>query len=262
MKNKIFIMSFITIFTLTTCNSDLELFPKTGIVGLRRFLASLEPESIKKAKNDLINTLSTKAYNIKPILDLHNNDTWIEDSTQFGLKGNGKAFDKIDNKMNNQKASDTINKPIRRKFYLSLEYDEILIRDFGAVLNQIAATTTHKNNAMLTTIINATITYSSNYFEIAFTLLINKEKQLQSLNFNALQFLKEEFDKLERIKQNWKQTVKNITNDYIKNKNNIKTDKTKIVTHIIRNYKLNFTTAFNKIDTINNNIAKILGELK
>ncbi|UPA18937.1 complement regulator-acquiring protein [Borrelia puertoricensis] len=262
MKHKIFITSLITIFTLTTCNSDLGLFPKTGIVGLRGFLASLEPEAIKKAQNNLINELRTKAHNIKPILDLHKNDTWIEDSTQFGLKGNGKAFDKIDNKMNKQKISDNINKHIRRNFYLSLEYNERLIRDFGAVLNHIASTTTHRNNATLIMIINATITYSFNYFEIAFTLLIHKEKQLESLNFNALHFLKDEFDKLERIKQNWQKTVKNITNDYINNKNNIKTDRTKIVAHIIRNYKFNFTTAINKIKTISNNIVKILSEIK
>lgn len=255
-------MPFIIIFTLTTCNSDLDLFPKTGIVGLRNFLGSLEPKAIEKLKNALINELRKKASNIKPILDIHNNDTWIEDSTQFGMKGNGKAFDMIDNKANTQKVSNNINKSVRRQFYLALEYDEKTIKDLGAVLNQITATITHRNNTLLTKITNAAIIYSSNYFELAFTALINKKDQLESLNLNTLLFLKEAFDILERIRNNWKQTVKKLTNDYINDKNNIRTNKTKIISHITHNYRLNFTTAINRIDTISSNIAIILKELR
>lgn len=262
LKIYFFVIPFIIIFTLTTCNSDLDLFPKTGIIGLRNFLDSLEPEAIEKLKNALINELRKKASNIKPILDIHNNDAWIEDSTQFGMKGNGKAFDMIDNKANTQKVSNNINKSVRRQFYLALEYDDKTIKNFGTILNQITATITQRNNTLLTKIANAAIIYSSNYFELAFTVLINKKDQLESLNLNALLFLKEAFDILERIRNHWKQTVKNLTNDYINDKNNIRTNKTKIISHITHNYRLNFTTAINKIDTISSNIAIILKELR
>lgn len=178
------------------------------------------------------------------------------------MKGNGKAFDMIDNKANTQKVSNNINKSVRRQFYLALEYDEKTIKDLGAVLNQITATITHRNNTLLTKITNAAIIYSSNYFELAFTALINKKDQLESLNLNTLLFLKEAFDILERIRNNWKQTVKKLTNDYINDKNNIRTNKTKIISHITHNYRSNFTTAINRIDTISSNIAIILKELR
>ncbi|AHH11174.1 complement regulator-acquiring protein (plasmid) [Borrelia coriaceae] len=258
LKNYFFITYSIIISTLTNCNADLALFPKGGIKSLRKFLDSIEPQAIKQSKENLINNLQNKAYNIKQILDLHNNNSWIEDSDQFGLKGQNRVFDMMNNHTNNQTISDDINKHVRKKFYLALEYDKTKIRNFAKVLNQIAIAGMHQNNILLTNILNTAITYSMHYFEIVFATLMNKKDQLEALNPTALQYLTNELNKLENIRYFWHQTIDNIINDYIQDKNNIKTDKTKIIPHIKRYYQFKLVSQINKIQDISNNIINIL----
>ncbi|AHH08939.1 complement regulator-acquiring protein, partial [Borrelia anserina] len=226
------------------------------------FLDSLELETVRKLRKAFIDDLMERARNIKPILDVHNNSSWVEDATQFGMTGNGsKAFDILYNKINNKKASDDVNKSLRRRFYLSLEYDEKTIREFGTVLNQVAAATAYIKNDMLTKITNVSVVYVYNYFEILFSLLIAKKDQLESLSFNDLALLKSKFDQLEMVRKIWRRIVGGLINDYINDKNNIKTDKTKIVSHITSNYGFDLTVELYKINQISKNIVNILRKL-
>ncbi|WP_024653783.1 complement regulator-acquiring protein [Borrelia persica] len=256
MKKYFLIINFIIIFTLINCNSDVKrFFPKTGIVGLRNFLDNLDPT--KKHKNSLILQIAQKAYHIKTVLEIHNNKNWIEDSTQFGMKGNGKTFNMLDNKLNKYQVDDARNLPLRRRLYLSLEYDKAKIKTFGMVLNKIIETINTESKNLLQDITNTAIRYASYYFANEFQSLLSRSKELQSLDLEILQSLKDKFDQLAMFRINWNQTVNNIIKDYTNNRNNIQTDKTKIITHINQYYKSHFT-AINTIKNLSNDIKDIL----
>ncbi|AHH07440.1 Hypothetical protein BCD_1374 (plasmid) [Borrelia crocidurae DOU] len=258
MKIYFFISNLVIILILTNCSSDVKrFFPKTGIVGLRNFLDSLDPE---RRKSILIYEIIKQVYYIKTLLDLHNDRNWVEDSMQFGMKGNGKAFNILDNKLNIYRVDDARNLFIRRIFYLSFEYDETRIKNFGMILNKIIKTVNDESNDLLRYIINVAIIYAQNYFVDEFRLLLNKVDKLQSLELDILQSLKDKFDQLAMFKKGWNYITNSLIGDFLNNKNNIQNDKIKLILHINQYYKLHFMKIKN-IKGLSNDIKDILAKI-
>ncbi|AFI31736.1 complement regulator-acquiring protein [Borrelia crocidurae] len=258
MKIYFFISNLVIILILINCSSDIKrFFPKTGIVGLRNFLDSLDPE---RRKSIFIYEIIKQVYYIKTLLDLHNDRNWVEDSTQFGMKENGKAFNILANKLNIYKVSDARNLFIRRIFYLSFEYDETRIKNFGMILNKIIETVNDESNDLLKDITNVAIMYARSYFVDEFRLLLNKVDKLQSLELDILQSLKDKFDQLAMFKKSWNYIVNSLIRDFLNNKNNIQNDKIKLILYINKYYKLNFMK-INNIEGISNDIKAILAKI-
>lgn len=208
----------------------------------------------------MIYEIIKQVYYIKTVLDLHNDQNWVEDSTQFGMKENGKAFNILDNKLNIYRVGDARNLFIRRIFYLSFEYDETRIKNFGMILNKIIETVNDESKDLLRDIINVAIIYAQNYFVDEFRLLLNKVDKLQSLELDILQSLKDKFDQLAMFKKGWNYIINSLIGDFLNNKNNIQNDKIKLILHINQYYKLHFMKIKN-IKGLSNDIKDILAKI-
>ncbi|AHH13057.1 Hypothetical protein BHO_0028700 (plasmid) [Borrelia hermsii YBT] len=239
---------FIT-FILIACNPNLKPAPN---------------ETRNRKAKILIDKLISQTDNIKHILNIHNNDKWVEDNTQFDMKGTNQLFDVITTD-NNKKYKD--NEFARREIYLAFEYHTNSIREFGTIANKLANGAIKGSNQdiqHLNMVINQVKQYARNYFLAAFTPLINKKDNLTSLSFRDLRKLTNKFKTLENKKQQIKNTLLRIKNDFNNNHNNIKTGS---IANLIKyltvddKYPEQLTYAAITIDYICKDISSILGKI-
>ncbi|AHH11172.1 hypothetical protein bcCo53_001124 (plasmid) [Borrelia coriaceae] len=215
-----------------------------------------------EAPHDLINNLINKHDHTNLILNTHNNDQWVEDSTQFGMQGTNQLFDVITTD-DNTKYKD--NKSARREVYLAFEYHKDAIKEFGIIANKLADGAlkgSAQDIQILKDVIKEIRQYAKNYFLTASTPLINKKDELASLNLSELKTLTNQFQIIEQNKQILKNGLIKIKEDFNKDHNNIKTGNiSNLINYLIHNYLDTFENASNTIKDACKEINSILSKI-
>ncbi len=280
-----FIIIFILpLLTLIACNAEPGKTERSsqslaGDAAIQALKAKL-----KQHKREFITAkLKLRVPKYEKMLNDHINYAWIEDGdvdhkghsysgyggTQYGMGEDNQVFGVIKspyntniniyyNWNNTSKA-----KKARSKVYLAFEYNENLIRDFGNVLNKLAASAQPANsppneyNKLLQEIADKTGEYACNYFEIAFGELLKKQNNINSLSYDMLQELDQKFDKLIAEREMHIKGAKTILNDFKADKDRIQSDVAKLKDYLIK-HKTKFNNSFEVVKTLAREIKNIL----
>ncbi|AMR75868.1 virulence associated lipoprotein [Borrelia hermsii] len=284
-----FIIIFILpLLTLIACNAEpgkTESSPQslTGDAAIQVLKAKL-----KQHKREFITIkLKLRVQKYEKMLNDHILYAWIEDGdvdhkgkpysgyiiiTQYGMGGHNQAFGIIKSPYNTDAHyndnNDSAAKKARSKVYLAFEYNENLIRDFGNVLNKLAASAVPFNrilgipnpneyNKLVQEIADKTGEYACNYFEVAFGELLKKQNNLNSLSYDMLQELDQKFDKLIAEREMHIKDAKTILNDFKADKDRIQSDVAKLKDYLIK-HKTKFNNSFEVVKTLAREIKNIL----
>ncbi|WP_434757053.1 complement regulator-acquiring protein (plasmid) [Borrelia puertoricensis] len=273
MKNKVFIMLLIIIFTLTACKSDLneqrtkefnyktqkdstQSTHKDDTSSIQQIQQNCKKEVNTKEKHILIDFLRKQVQNVTALIEkdkknIQNN----EPEDQFGMK-NG-IFKIVIGNPSQKAYNDPESQSNRRQFYSSLNYDKIKIRKLGIILNQITSDDINRGQLHID-ITNAGRAYSQFLFERVIDKIKDIQDKLYSLGFKDLKTIKIKFDEIEKLKLLWKNTADNIINDYDDNANGIKTDSQKLIEYIREKYGNILQKEIPKIGILVGDINKIL----
>ncbi|AHF45555.1 virulence associated lipoprotein [Borrelia parkeri] len=250
MKNYFFTPLIFITFILIACDSSYNSDPKSVI-------------NDKKIKI-LIDNLTNKNDNIKHIfniINIHKDNKWVEDSDQFNMQGKNQLFD-VTTTDDNIKYKN--NKLARREVYLAFEYHTNSIKEFGKIANKLAEGAIKASNTeiqYLKQVINQVRQYARNYFLVTFTLLMNKQNKLNSLSLSTLKKLTNKFKILENTKQEIKNAMNKIKDDFNNDHNKIKTgDIANLIKYLTidNKYHEQFQKAAIKINYICEDIKSIL----
>ncbi|UPA12595.1 complement regulator-acquiring protein [Borrelia venezuelensis] len=273
MKNKVFIMSFIIIFTLTACKSDLneqrtkgfnyktqkdctQSIHKDGTSSIQQIQQKCKKEVNTKAKQILIDFLRKQVQNVTALIEKDKKHTQKnEPADQFGMK-NG-VFKIVIGNPSQKAYNNPESQSNRRQFYSSLNYNEVKIRKLGIILNQITSDDINRGQLHID-ITNAGRAYSQFLFERVIDKIKDVQDKLDSLNFKDLKKIKTKFDEIAKLKLLWKNTADNIIKDYDNDADGIKTDSQKLIEYIREKYGNIFQKEIPKIGILVGDINKIL----
>ncbi|ETZ17045.1 putative membrane spanning protein [Borrelia duttonii CR2A] len=161
---------------------------------------------------------------VSQILKTHDNANWDEDAAGYNLTGANQLFTRVKYEVVSEKflyndATDETraqeSKALRREFYLACEYNANFIKAFAGVVNKLVATDelAAKNEAELEQFLDNVRYYARFYYD-AYSLLKEKQNQLDALTLEQLQWLKAAFLELEKEQQELHKVIKLIINDY------------------------------------------------
>ncbi|AHH05426.1 Antigen P35 (plasmid) [Borrelia miyamotoi FR64b] len=274
MKNYIFILLTLTTSILIACDSGLhkqrekKYNPKKQIElansiqknrssPLKRQAEKNLKEKAKKQEKWLLIT-SLKKQVQKVISSVNQDKINIkanEPPDQFGMK-NG-TFKIIMGNPSQQTYNSPEGQENRRQFYSSLNYDKEKIRKFGIILNKI--TLDNVNRGQLHTNITNAGRYHSQF---QFERIINKIKEVQDklnyLDIKDLRTISIKLEEIEMLKTFWQTSMNNLIKEYEDNQYGIQTDSQKLIEHVKEKYANILQKEIPKIDTLANDINKIL----
>ncbi len=259
-------MSFLVIFNLNACKSDLneqtntQSMQKDYITSQQVQIQNEYPKETKtKEKQTIIKSLKEEIQNVTDLIEQDkNNIQENEPADQFGMK-NG-AFKIIIGNPSQKAYNDPKSQGNRRQFYSSLDYNENKISQLGIILNKITSDDIHRGQLHID-ITNAGRAYSQFLFERAVDKLKEYQDKLDLLNFQDLITIKVKFDTIKQLRLLWQNTVDNIIKDYEDNKMGIQTDSQKLIEHIREQYGNILKNKIPTIGIIIGDINKILKTL-
>ncbi|ACH93813.1 virulence associated lipoprotein [Borrelia duttonii] len=164
------------------------------------------------------------------ILETHDDENWDEDAAGYNLTGANQLFTRVKYDvfiedrflffLYNDATDETRaqeSKAVRREFYLACEYNANFIKAFAGVVNKLVATDelAAKNEAELEQFLEDVRSYARFYYDV-YSVLKEKQNQLDALTLGQLQWLKTAFLELEKEQQELYDVIQLIINDYNK----------------------------------------------
>ncbi|AMR75872.1 complement regulator-acquiring protein [Borrelia hermsii] len=205
----------------------------------------------EKDKAPLIAWITNKAQTDMALINKYNNN--IEDTEQYGMKQG--AFKFLKNTENNKIMNSVENTQLRKQLYSSLDWSEGKIRKFGTILNTIER---NDPNNLAKTILSAGVNYAQGYFEWIISITHNKIEHLNKLTLRKLKNIKVNFEKIDKLRQKWRDTIDNIIAKYEANTDGMQNDNQVLINHVNSQHGTIFKYFILNMQVIAQNIEKIL----
>ncbi|WP_024653772.1 complement regulator-acquiring protein [Borrelia persica] len=208
-------------------------------------------------KRKLIEFIKTKVKNEIDLLNQY--DTKTEDSEQYGMKSGVFKFiiyrDEKNQEINIQSPQYAYK---RKKLYASLKWQEDKIRKLGTILNKIEKNEQAGTTKLAKTILETGIEFIQGKFEDLITNINDTINNLDSLNLEELQQIKESLNTIDDLRKKWTDTIDKIISEYDSNTNNIQQNGTTLKDHVNSLYKTIFQDELRNIKDSVQNIQTIL----
>ncbi|AHH13503.1 Antigen P35 (plasmid) [Borrelia hermsii YBT] len=215
---------------------------------------ALEKTQGAKSEEDkapLIAWITNKAKTDMALINKYNNN--IEDTEQYGMKWG--VFKFLKNTENNKIMNSVENTQLRKLLYSSLDWSEGKIRKFGTILNTIERNDT---NHLAKTILSAGVNYAQGYFEWIISTTYNKTEHLNKLTLRKLKNIKANFEKIDKLRQKWRDAINKIIAKYEANTDGMQNNNQELLKHINSQYGRVFKDEIPKIKALAQDIEKIL----
>ncbi|AHH13040.1 Antigen P35 (plasmid) [Borrelia hermsii YBT] len=237
--------------TQTSANLNLNDKQKLAQNALEKVQGIKSEKDKEEDKAPLIACITNKAQTSIASIKQYKNKA--EDDGQYGMKQG--VFKYLRNSVNQKTVNSDENTPLRKLFYLSLEWNEDKIRKFGIIFNKIDL---NNINNLTQNIFLAGADHAQRDFEQIINIIENKKDNLKTPSLQELKNIKSKLEEIYELKQKWTDTINNIITDYEANTDDSQNNNQALLKHINSQYGRVFKDEIPKIKALAQDIEKIL----